>query len=79
MARTESHAEATPDALDQARALLDAKRPRLLRLGDLARSEAYRPATCSAVFRARFGVSPAEYIASKKLDASSGRCAKVPM
>ena len=54
----------TDDKLDRARQLLDGGEPTL---GELARAVALSPAHLQRRFRARFGLSPAEYLAQRKL------------
>ncbi len=58
---------ATPDdKLDRARQLLDDGEPTL---DELARGVGLSPAHLQRRFRARFGLSPAEYVAQRKLGA----------
>lgn len=54
------------DPLEQARTLLDRSEDDL-RLGDLARAVGLSPSHLQRRFRARFGVSPAEYRTARKL------------
>lgn len=57
---------ARPDPLDRARALLDAGEPTL---AALAKAVGLSPSHLQRRFRARFGLSPAEYLAQRKLGA----------
>ncbi len=57
---------ARPDPLDQARALLDAGEPTLQ---SLAEAVGLSASHLQRRFRARFGLSPAEYLAQRKLGA----------
>lgn len=56
----------TDDRLERARQLLDGGEPSL---EELARAVGYSPAHLQRRFRARFGLSPAEYLAQRKLGA----------
>jgi AraC family transcriptional regulator of adaptative response/methylated-DNA-[protein]-cysteine methyltransferase len=56
----------TDDKLERARRLLDGGEPTL---GELGRAVAISPAHLQRRFRARFGLSPAEYLAQRKLGA----------
>lgn len=57
-------ARTTPDKLDAARRLLDAGEPTLAELG---RAVGLSPAHLQRRFAARFGLSPADYLAQRKL------------
>ncbi len=57
---------ARPDPLERARALLDAGEPTL---AALAKAVGLSPSHLQRRFRARFGLSPAEYLAQRKLGA----------
>lgn len=63
---TAAASAARPDPLDRARALLDAGEPTL---AALAKAVGLSPSHLQRRFRARFGLSPAEYLAQRKLGA----------
>jgi AraC family transcriptional regulator of adaptative response/methylated-DNA-[protein]-cysteine methyltransferase len=56
------------DPLDRAHALIEAARGENVALGDLARAVGLSPTYLQRRFRARFGLSPAEYARQLKLD-----------
>jgi AraC family transcriptional regulator of adaptative response/methylated-DNA-[protein]-cysteine methyltransferase len=63
---TAAASAARPDPLDRARALLDAGEPTL---AALAKAVGLSPSHLQRRFRARFGLSPAEYLSQRKLGA----------